>query len=175
LSGEEEAVAIPYRKLLQMMISVDAVRRKMTKDNISENITMDVLGPSTHDKTTKPPQNALSEEEEKIADVYRKMLKMMIPPDDVWRKMMKVDVSEKIIIAIVLGDDSKDEKAVAAQSKLRGSNLVSLQWTPLSGEELDNSVWRANKKRKVSRAHPEKSDISKLVQHFQKKATIRAV
>jgi hypothetical protein len=89
----------------------------MTKDNISENITMDVLGPSTHDKTTKPPQNALSEEEEKIADVYRKMLKMMIPPDAVRHKMMKVDVSEKII-AIVLGDDSKDEKAVAAQSKI---------------------------------------------------------
>ena len=45
------------------------------------------------------------------------MLKMMIPPDAVRHKMMKVDVSEKII-AIVLGDDSKDEKAVAAQSKI---------------------------------------------------------
>lgn len=40
--GEEEAVAIPYRKMLQMMIPVNAVRHKMTKDNVSEKNFLDI-------------------------------------------------------------------------------------------------------------------------------------
>ena len=171
LSAEEETVAASYRKMLKMMIPPEAVRHKMMKDSVDSKIVTAVLGADPSEaKKSRKPENSLSEEEEQIAATYRKMLRMKIPPDGVRQKMMKNGVSEHIIAAVLGADISKPKKMPT-----HGSQLVSLHWTPLSGEALDNSVWRASKKRKMTIAQPEGSDISKLVELFQKKTNKRAV
>ena len=168
LTDEEELVAKTYRRMRQMMIPADAVRHKMKNDNIDDKIVFVVLGPNPDDNMAKTHANALTAEEEEIASAYRKMLKMMIPPEAVRHKMQKEDVSDKII-ANVLGEEKNNEKSTALESKLRGSKLVALQWTPLSGEEIDdNTIWRVNKKRRV--IQQEGIDHSELEQLFQKKS-----
>jgi len=178
LSAEEEAVAATYRKMLKMMIPPDAVRHKMKKEQVDSKIVIAVLGADPdEERASKTTENSLSEADEQIAETYRKILRMKVPPDGVRHKMTKNGVGEHIIKAVLGADIAKPktkELAKAKKTAAHGSKLVSLHWTPLSGEALDNSVWRASKKRKMAVAHPEGSDISKLVELFQKKTNKRA-
>jgi hypothetical protein len=174
LSEEDEAVASSYRKMLKMMIPPEAVRHKMTKDQVGAKIVMAVLGSDPNEKKSRSPEKSLSEADEKIAKTYRTMLRMKVPRDGVRHKMIKNGVSEKII-AVVLGAQHTTPKAKvdAKKAAMNSSKLVPLHWTPLSGEALDKSVWRASKKRKVAVAQPGRSDISQLVELFQKKTNNR--
>ena len=178
LSEAEEAIAASYRKMLKMMIPKEAVRHKMIKDQVDPKIMLVVVG---GDKSAESDEVKLSDKEEAIAATYKKMLKLQLPKEAVQHRMEKEGVSEKIMKA-VLGSktssskkDSNTTSSTKTDNKKGGSNLVSLHWTPLSGEELDNSVWRASKKRKVTKAQPERSDISKLVELFQKKNNAKAI
>lgn len=179
LSEEEEEVAASYRKMLKMMIPAEAVRHKMKKDQVDVKIVAAVLGVDPNEEQqSKKNEASLTPADEKVAATYRKMIRMKVPPDGVRHKMEKNGVSEHIVEA-VLGADITQPKAkkatteAAKKPSVQGSKLVSLHWTPLSGEALDNSVWRASKKRKVGVAQPEGSDISKLVELFQKKTNKR--
>jgi hypothetical protein len=181
LSAEEEAIASSYRKMLKMMIPPEAVRHKMKKDQVDSKIVLVVLGEDPSEEVkSKKIENSLSEADEQIAESYRKMLRMKVPRDGVRHKMVKNNVGEHIIDA-VLGAGSmtkskcKQGTISTKKSSGSGSKLVSLHWTPLSGEELNNSVWRVSKKRKMAVAQPEGSDISKLVELFQKKTNKKVV
>eukprot|EP00544_Gedaniella_sp_CCMP2646_P001355 CAMPEP_0202506538 /NCGR_PEP_ID=MMETSP1361-20130828/50508_1 /ASSEMBLY_ACC=CAM_ASM_000849 /TAXON_ID=210615 /ORGANISM="Staurosira complex sp., Strain CCMP2646" /LENGTH=58 /DNA_ID=CAMNT_0049140551 /DNA_START=32 /DNA_END=204 /DNA_ORIENTATION=+ len=57
----------------------------MTRDGVAENIVASVLAELGQESST--PTEGLSEEEEKIAETYRKMLKLRIPPEAVQHKM----------------------------------------------------------------------------------------
>ncbi|CAB9514284.1 Disheveled-associated activator of morphogenesis 1 [Seminavis robusta] len=172
LSEAEEAIASSYRKMLKMMIPEEAVRHKMMKDEIEPKIVAAVLGSDTSSKPSKPQ---LTPEEERIASKYQKMLKLNVPPEGVRHKMEKEGVATKIINALLgTGTPGSDAKAAAGGSKAAKSKLVSLHWTPLSGEELDNSVWCATTKPK-RKSQPARSDISKLVELFQKKSTVKVM
>ncbi|KAL3785154.1 hypothetical protein ACHAW5_000186 [Stephanodiscus triporus] len=96
LSLEEEKTASKYRKMLQMGIPPDAVRHKMTTDEIGPAVIAAVLD------ETKPneAQDKLNDEEETIAAKYRNMMKMGVPLDGVQHKMTIEGVSAKIMNAV---------------------------------------------------------------------------
>lgn len=181
LTEEEEHIASKYRKMLNMKIESAAVLHKMTKEQVDPKIINAVLGHEIDDvkrqaidqvPSKKKIVSALSDEEESVASSYRKMLRLQIPKDKVLSRMKQDGVSEKIISSVVGNQikktSSKDESKDGSNT---GSKLVSLHWTPLSGKELDNSVWRATSKLEVIEAQPEGRDISKLIALFQKKTT----
>ena len=176
LTAADEAIAAPYRKMLKMMIPKEAVSHKMAKDQIDPKIMAAVVG--TSESSPKEETN-LTPAEEAAAATYRRMLKLQMPHDAIRHKMEKDQMSDKVI-RIVLGNKSGGNGAATKLSKPsqateRASKLVSLHWTPLSGKELDNSVWCAAKKGKVAPTQPQGSDISKLVELFQKKSTVKSV
>lgn len=188
LTAEEQATADSYRKMLKMGIEKDAVRHKMMKDSVSAKIVAVVLGiPTTSAKqmstkqdemTVKSATSGLSHDEETIASSYRKLLKLQIPRDRVLSRMTQDGISEKIIVAVIgrssiTGPSARNNKEDASDSTSASSNkLVALHWTPLSGKELDQSIWKANINCKLddAEAQPERGDISKLIDLFQKKS-----
>ena len=168
LTAAEKAIAAKFEKMLKMRIPSEAVRHKMTKENVDNKIIMVVLGDSS---SGEPEVAALNADEEKKVAVYRKMLQMRIPEEAVKHKMMKEGVAQKIIDAL-FGAVKSSAKKIKPKPK---SKLVSLHWTPLSGEELNKSVWRASKKRRMSGSQPEGTELSTLVELFQKKTNKKGV
>jgi Formin Homology 2 Domain/Subunit CCDC53 of WASH complex len=175
LTPEEKSIAMSYGKMLKMKIPPEAVRHKMTKDGVSEKIVAFVFGEEVN--SNKGKGSELSKAETEAVATYKKMLTMHFPEDAVRHKMTKESASERVIKA-VFGVQKKEavtaSNAAKSTTALGGSKLVALHWTPLSGEELDNSVWRVNKKRRVSTNQPETNDISKLVELFKKKSNPKA-
>ena len=168
LTDDEQTIADTYQKMLKMRIPPEAVRHKMAKDAVSDKIISAVLGEESNEKKAS---TGLSEEDQKAVVGYKKMLKMHFPEEAVRHKMAKEGANEKIVGAVFPAKkDSTAPAPIASKASLRGSNLVALHWTPLSGEELNNSVWRASKKRKVGGTQPETNDISKLIELFKKKS-----
>jgi len=174
LNDADEVIAAPYRKMLKMMIPKEGVRHKMKRDQVAAKIVSAVIGVDESSPETKQ-ETKLTAAEEATAATYRKMLKLQMPRDAILHKMEKDQVSSKII-EFVLGI-KKGSTTTAPDNQPQGgkqaSRLVSLHWTPLSGKELDNSVWCATKKSNL--AQPEGSDISKLVELFQKKNATKSV
>ena len=167
LSAKEEEVATKFRKMLKMRIPPEAVRHKMQKEGVDGKIVAAVLGPDPNEKKTA--KDTLTPDEQKLLDAYRKMLKMKIPEQAVRHKMMKDGAAQKLVDLLFGSNDAQPTK----KPKPKKSKLVSLHWTPLSGEELNKSIWRANKKRKVSTLQTEGIDISKLIELFQKKTNAK--
>ena len=184
LSFEEETVANKYRKMLKMHIPQQAVRHKMTMDQIDSKIVEAVLGPDPNAKKSVIAERIqLSPEQEKEATKYIKMLKMSIPKEAVRHKMMRDQVSE-IIVKAVLGQDDGDSPTTPERPNNRGRgvlttgakkkirDLVQLHWTPLSPTTLSNSIWE---KMNINSVQPNKSsaalpdDIVELEKLFQKK------
>jgi hypothetical protein len=166
-------------------IEKDAVRHKMIKDDVDGKVVHAVVGSETHDSSTVEPKTTvaalaetrqrkdgptLSLEEESVASNYRKMLKIQVPKDMVLSRMRQDGVSDKIIEAVV-GPQSLNAKQTgeSKEPSANASKLVSLHWTPLSGTELDHSLWRVNSVLEDLDAQPERNDVSKLVALFQKK------
>jgi hypothetical protein len=187
LTVAEEKVALGYRKMLKMCIPREAVHHKMQRDEVSQKIIVAVLGQDKPEgrsniaaskkdqaSTSSKKSSSLTDDEESLASQYRKMLKLQIPKDQVLQRMQKEGIEEKIIVAVV-GVKLQQSGAVAAKDESKnGNKLVSLHWTPLSGKALDKSVWNASKKQNVASTEPEGSDISKLVELFQKKTNVNA-
>ncbi|KAL7568682.1 hypothetical protein ACA910_021679 [Epithemia clementina (nom. ined.)] len=177
LTDAEEEIATKYRKMMKIGLEADAVRHRMMKDQISEKIVSSVLGkadfsnsnetlivPGQVQQTTNSKPD-MSQEETSLAQQYKRLLKLQIPRDQLESRMRHEGASEKVISFVLgtkSGDNSKDNQT---SSSAQGSNLVSLHWTPLSGDQLDNSVWKAAKALKTE----EDADPSKLVELFQKK------
>jgi hypothetical protein len=106
-----------YRKKLKMGMSIQAVRHKMAQDGIAANVTVAVCGVDVGESSSSGPANAyemssvqaappissgLTEDEEAMAQFYRKKAKMGMPIQAVRHKMAQDGVAE-IIIAAVCG------------------------------------------------------------------------
>jgi hypothetical protein len=115
---EDEKTASKYRKMLKIGIPPDAVRHKMTSDEIGPTIIAAVL------EETKPSgaQDKLSDEEEAIAAKYRNMMKMGVPIEGVQHKMTMEGVDTKIINALL--GVSKKQPAKVCEIKLSSDEEV---------------------------------------------------
>ena len=118
LTVKEEKVAALYRKMLKMMVPLEAVRHKMEKEGVDQKIVSAVLGEGkVTQKQVGDTSNQLSSAEQKIADKYKKMLKLMVPKEAVEHRMKKDQVDNKIIIAVVGGkpEDSRPNKGLKSK------------------------------------------------------------
>ncbi|KAL3815366.1 hypothetical protein ACHAXA_000753 [Cyclostephanos tholiformis] len=97
LSPEEETVASKYRKMLKMGIPSDAVRHKMTSDEICPKILAAVLDEINPNEA----QEKLGDEDEKIVAKYRNMIKMGVPIDGIRRKMTMEGLNAKDMNAVM--------------------------------------------------------------------------
>lgn len=187
LTVAEEKVAAGYRRMLKMCIPREAVHHKMQRDEVSQKIIVAVLGQDEpkerpiisdsnqdHASLSSKKISSLTDDEESLASQYRKMLKLQIPKDQVLQRMQKEGIKEKIIAAVVGVKLQQSEALDTKDDPKNGNKLVSLHWTPLSGKALDKSVWKASNKQNVASTQPEGSDISKLVELFQKKTNVNA-
>jgi hypothetical protein len=187
LSEEEDRIASKYRRMLKMGIPLDAVRHCMTKEGVEPKIASvvseeaspheeAVIAPVTPSKpksvSTAGP--VLTEEEEKIASKYRKMLKFCIPKDTVRHDMKKEGVSEKIVEAILGKEDAINTANNMQTPATKGKNTKTkgIHWTAnnLRQDLLEESIFArsATKKRKLPLIYPEEADIKKLEELFRK-------
>ena len=117
LTEAEEKVADCYRIMLKRGIPADAVRHKMTRDQVDMKIAASVFAsddgaPKDEVKPSAPAEQTQAQpsgpqllaEDEAIAEKYRKMLKLMIPAEGVRHKMGQDQVDPKIVAA-VLGEE----------------------------------------------------------------------
>jgi len=181
LSEKENEIAEKYRKMLKMRIPAEGVRHKMGQDQVDAKIVAAVLGEEKAaavpkaESNTKPPakKKGLSAEEETIASQYRKLLKLQIPRNAILSRMEKDDVSEHIITAVLgaraLASKSSNDESTVSCSASTGSNLINLHWNAMEDVPA-GSVWETSK----NTTEPERSDISKLVELFQRKKTSSA-
>ncbi|GAX11743.1 hypothetical protein FisN_7Lh124 [Fistulifera solaris] len=186
LNAEEKAIAEKFKKMLSMGVPKDGVHHKMIREQISQKV-MDAVLEVTNDRKPNERNTALpslpfsrdttlSEEETSLVSQYKKMLKLQIPREQVLARMQKEGVTEKVIIAVMgkrFGSSESTKTFDSKSSEGTSSNLVSLHWTPLSGKDLDDSIWsRTSKKRGVSTKviGPEKTEFNELMELFQKKA-----
>jgi hypothetical protein len=137
----QEAMAAKYRKMLHMQVPKEAVRQKMMVDGVDPEIVRRVVGESA--PATLP---ACTKKDTPTAVILAANAK---------NKVSKACVSQK--------PQAKDKDKSKNENK-----LVALHWTPLSGKDLDHSVWMANTYRQRSLT-AQGSDFSKLVELFKKK------
>eukprot|EP00986_Skeletonema_menzelii_P006793 scaffold2578_cov136-Skeletonema_menzelii.AAC.9 len=187
LSDEEDRIASKYRRMLKMGIPLDAVRHCMTKEGVAPKIASVVSEEaSPHEEAaitpvtpSKPKSGstagpALSEEEEKIASKYRKMLKFCIPKDTVRHDMKKEGVSQKIVEAVLGKEDTINTANNMETPATKGKNTKTkgIHWTAnnLRQDLLEESIFArsATKKRKLPLIYPEEADIKKLEELFRK-------
>jgi hypothetical protein len=145
LDAKQEATAAKYRKMLQLKVPKEAVRHKMINDGVDPEIVKLVVG----EDSTAPASPTPS------IDCTRKDPAGAIPQhSSPSTKANKEESTNANVIANV-------------------TKLVPLHWTPLSGTDLDNSVWKANKRdnNSLPAQHPQSCDMTKLVELFQKKPT----
>lgn len=109
LSEDEEALAQFYCKKLKMGMPADAVRHKMVQDGVDERVISSVLGDTAPTSAVAPTAStsivsSLTEDEEAVAQFYRKKLNMGMPLDAVRHKMIQDGVDPKVMAAVVGGD-----------------------------------------------------------------------
>jgi hypothetical protein len=178
VDAAREATAAKYRKMLQMQVPKEAVRQKMMVDGVDPEIVRLVVGESAlailpaytkKDRATvalsaNKNKTTLTDQEELVALPYRSMLQLRILKARVSQKMQQEGIDGKIIAAVV-GDEPPVQVNAKDDSK-NENKLVSLHWTPLSGKDLDHSVWMANNRQSMT---AQSSDFTKLVELFKKK------
>lgn len=144
LIDEEEAVAAEFRRMRKRGLPDDAVRHRMTINEVNPKIIASVMGDEWAGDTVKQqipletcasssnealpstpaaPSFHLTSEEEEVASVYRKMKKMGLPDDAVRHKMSMGEVSPKIIAA-VMGEEWSEEPSRQSSSEIDGPSLA---------------------------------------------------
>jgi hypothetical protein len=191
LSEGEEVIASKYRRMLKMGIPLEGVQHAMAKEGVDSKIASAVAGDASPEQTlsafetpAKPkiaPNTGpvLSEEEEKIASKYRKMLKLFIPKDAVRHDMKKEGISDKIVEAVFGKEGTgKAENMQTPATKGKHRKTIALHWTTsnLAPELLERSIFArsTSKKRKLVSINPEEADIKKLEELFQKKINVNS-
>ncbi len=111
LSEEDQKTVDRYKTMLRMKIPPEAVQHKMSRDGVTQRL-VDIVLTQDAPSQAEPPRSCLSEEEERIADQYRKMLKMQIPKEAVQHKMTKEGVDQKIVDVVLNTDASKCQEVV---------------------------------------------------------------
>ena len=147
-TDEEQKTIEKYQLMLRRGVPSDAVRHKMTLEQVEERIVSFVLanddkvspenGASGHNRIAKTQDSALSLEETATAEKYRKMLKLRIPIDAVQHKMIQDQVEAKIIAA-VLGQEympkneepNKSTKAKTSTALSEEEESVAVQYRKL--------------------------------------------
>jgi hypothetical protein len=128
---DQSKIEKKYQLMLKMKVPKEAVQSKMEQDGINPSTIAKILGQEVPKDSSEPPNKSvqpslggsnLSPEEEKKASVYRRMLKMMIPPEAVAHKMKQDGIDLKIVSA-VLGNDSSGD-ADQKSSKLALPSLT---------------------------------------------------
>jgi hypothetical protein len=184
LNAEEKAIAEKFKKMLSMGVPKDGVHHKMIREQISQKVidaVLEVTSESTSNERSTPPppfsrETTLSEEETSLVSQYKKMLKLQIPREQVLARMQKEGVADKVITAVMgkrFGSSESTRTLDSKTSEGTSSNLVSLHWTPLSGKDLDDSIWSRTSKKRVASTKvvgPEKTEFNELMELFQKKA-----
>ena len=148
LSEEEEKIAERYRMMLKHGVPPDAVRHKLAQDRVETRIATAVL----HMEETKPdePKSLLTSDEEAVAQKYRKMLSLGIPPDAVHHSMVKDQVSEKIVTA-VLGNSREGTSKMTAPPAIQPAPDRKDKQTLTQDEESIASHYRKLLKSQVPR------------------------
>jgi hypothetical protein len=149
LDNAEQAIASKYERMKTMGLPYDALRHKMTQDDVSPNIIAVVLGEDikkANDSLTAQEPNhsvTLSEDEEGIAGYYRGMGLS----DDALRHKMTQDGIDCKLIAAVLGDESKQITELSAvadrvtsplftEEEVIASNYSKMKKSGLSDDEV---------------------------------------
>ncbi len=190
LSEEDEASLSKYKKMLKMHVPGSAVIHKMKMEGVQVRL-IEAMFPEEKEENTpeevKKPEapTPLTEDEEKIANQYRKMLKMNVPPPAVAHKMKKEGVAENIVKALFgspeksakkdagKGSEKTVSKTPAKRGRTVGSGveLINLHWTPLTQDAAQNSVWgKVTEGKKLFAGAVEDSDVGMLEDLFHKKA-----
>jgi hypothetical protein len=180
LTDKEEAIATEYRKLKNMGLPDDAVWHKMTVSDVQPNIIAAVMGKEwnepvaigtlsqprllsssssafgTTTTSTTLSSIQLTNDEEAVASVNRKMQKKGLPEDAVRHKMIVNDVAPKVVAA-VLGEEWKEQRSSSAKTTLSIDSHTDMAKSPhssqialTSGEEAIAAVYRKLQKMDIS-------------------------
>jgi hypothetical protein len=110
LSEKDKQTVEEYRKMLKRGLPEGAVLHKMQSLGVSKHIIDAVMSkdeaPSAVVNNQTQSSGSLSQEEEKIAEQYRKMKKMGLPDGAVTHKMIADGVSVKIQEAVLAGNSA---------------------------------------------------------------------
>ena len=118
LSDSDEAIAQKYRKMMKIGMPPPAVRHKMAGDGVPAHIVNAVLSGDAPPAPRKPAGGGgggssgggggaslppLSDADEAIAQKYRKLMKVGLPPPAIRHKMTGDGVAAHIINAVIAG------------------------------------------------------------------------
>jgi Formin Homology 2 Domain/Subunit CCDC53 of WASH complex len=118
LSVKQTNTADTYRKMLRMKVPKESVRHKMMKDTIDPHIIESVLAEESQSTLPMKDNQKLSPTENKVAESYRRMLKMGVPAEGVRHKMQKDGVSSKILAAVIVDEPQPTTKDADGGPKL---------------------------------------------------------
>ena len=124
LNKTEEEIAQKYSKMMKMGLPEGAVRHKMVSDGVSQKIVESVMSgedpspsrssvskPSSNGLSNRRATSALSSGEEKMAEKYRKMIKVGMPEGAVLHKMIADGVPANIRIVVMAGEEPSPQTA----------------------------------------------------------------
>jgi hypothetical protein len=128
LSEKDKQTVAEYRKMLKRGLPEGAVMHKMQSNGFSKSIVDAVMSKDEAPAVVKQIQSSgsLSQEEEKIAEQYRKMKKMGLPDGAVTHKMIADGVSVKIQEAVLAGNSTPTARttniSTSSSSRNSGTN-----------------------------------------------------
>jgi len=128
LSEKDKQTVEQYRKMLKRGLPEGAVMHKMQSNGFSKSIVDAVMSKDEAPAVVKQTQSSgsLSQEEEKIAEQYRKMKKMGLPDGAVTHKMIADGVSVKIQEAVLAGNSTSTARTTgiptSSSSRNSGTN-----------------------------------------------------
>ncbi len=100
LTEEEEVIASKYRKMLKVGMPMDAVTHAMNRDQVDRKIITVLTDGSSGSKPAEAAK-LWTDEEERILDRFKKMVKLKIPQSAIRNKMTVENVDTKIIEAVL--------------------------------------------------------------------------
>jgi hypothetical protein len=126
LSEKDKQTVEEFRKMIKRGLPEGAVLHKMQSNGVSKSIIDAVMSKDEAPAVVRQTQSSgsLSQEEEKIAEHYRKMKKMGLPDGAVTHKMIADGVSVKIQEAVLAGNSTPTTCATsiaASSSSFRSS------------------------------------------------------
>ena len=128
LSEKDKQTVEQYRKMLKRGLPEGAVMHKMQSNGFSKSIVDAVMSKDVAPAVVKQTQSSgsLSQEEEKIAEQYRKMKKMGLPDGAVTHKMIADGISVKIQEAVLAGNSTPTARttniSTSSSSRNSGTN-----------------------------------------------------
>jgi hypothetical protein len=174
LTAEQFAIAGSYRIMLQQGLSPEQVHNRMEQDGVGEIIVSAVL---KEDLSLSPRRSfrkqgtsavgSLTDDENEVADGYRKMMKMGMPDDAVRHKMSQDSVAAHIV-ANVMGE----KPAVPSLAPLESSDSNKANDSNLSAEE---EALAATYRKMVKMGLPSDAVKHKMVQDGVSTSVIGAV